>query len=73
MTPNLTPEPHDPQNLSRPRQDAHDGEKISGIPCIAFHKIGVKKISLAPPSGEIGSGRGLMTSSLGRGLGDYIV
>ena len=59
--PNLTPDPHDPRNLSRARRGAHDSEKISEIAQPVAEKIEFKKISLAPPGGQTGSGCGHVT------------
>jgi len=50
--PNLTPEPHDPRNLSGARRGAHDPEQISKIAQAVAEKIEFEKNSLAPPGGQ---------------------
>ena len=59
--PNLTSEPNVPRNLSRPRRDAHDPEKISEIALAVAEKIEFEKKFLVPPGGQTGSGRGHVT------------
>jgi len=59
--PNLTPDPHDPRNLSRARRGAHDPEKISEIGQGVAEKIEFEKNSSAPPGGQTGSSFGHMT------------
>ena len=46
--PNLTPDPHDPRNLSRARRGAHDAEKISEIAQRVVEKIEFEKILWRP-------------------------
>jgi len=59
--PNLTPEPHDPRNLSRARREAHDPEKNSEIAQAVAEKIEFEKKSSAPPGGQTGSSLGHVT------------
>ena len=67
--PNLTSHPHVPQNLSRGHREAQDGEESWRLRGVVPEKIGVKEKTLAPPGGETGSGRGQMTSWVGRSRG----
>ena len=67
--PNLTFYPHVPRNLSRARRGAQDGKERSRIRSAVSEKIGVKEKNLAPSGGETGSGRGQVTSWVGRSRG----
>ena len=59
--PNLTSEPHVPQNLSSAHRGAHDPEKISEIAQAVAEKIEFQKKNLAPPGGQTGSRCGHVT------------
>ena len=69
MPPNLIPHPYVPRNVSRAYEGAQGGEESSRLRCVVPEKIGVKEKTLAPPGDETGSGRGQMTSWVGRARG----
>ena len=69
MPPNVTPHPQVHWNLSRARRGAQDGVESSRTRGVVPEKNGVKEKNLAPPGGETGSGRGQVTSWVGRSRG----
>ena len=56
--PNLTPDPHVPQDLSSAHRGAHDPEKTSEIAQAVAEKIEFEKKNFAPPGGQTGSNCG---------------
>ena len=67
--PNLIAHSHVPRNLSRAHRGAQKGEESTRLRGVVPEKIGVKEKNLAPPGGETGSGRGQVTSWVGRARG----